>query len=55
MLFRSFVAGPVIDPSSPEEARSDVAMLADMNVDWVKIRVDDGLDTQPKMSPAVYA
>ena len=51
---RIWVSGPVINPSSPEEARSAVAELAGMNVDWVKIRVDDGLDTRPKMSPEVY-
>ena len=49
-----YVAGPVIAPNSPEEARSDVARLAEMNVDWVKTRVDDGLDTRPKTSPEVY-
>ena len=51
---RIYVAGPVIAPNSPEEARSDVARLAEMNVDWVKTRVDDGLDTRPKLSPEVY-
>ena len=51
---RIYVAGPVIAPNSPEEARSDVARLAEMNVDWVKTRVDDGLDTRPKTSPEVY-
>ena len=51
---RIWVSGPVINPGSPEEARSTVAELASMNVDWVKIRVDDGLDTRPKMSPEVY-
>ncbi len=51
---RVYVSGPVINPATPEEARSEVAMLADRNVDWVKIRVDDGLDTRPKMGPDVY-
>ena len=51
---RIFVAGPVISPSNPDEARSEVARIADMRADWVKIRVDDGLDRNPKMPPDVY-
>ena len=51
---RIYVAGPVIAPASVEEAHSDVAMLAEMNADWVKTRVDDGLDTRAKTSPEVY-
>ncbi len=48
------LAGPVLDPSTTEEARSRVADLAEMDVDWVKIRVDDFLDTAEKMPPDVY-
>lgn len=51
---RLFVAGPVIDPESEEQAREDVAMLADMDVDWVKIRVDDFLGQAEKMPRPVY-
>ena len=29
-------------------------MIADMGADWVKTRVDDGLDTRAKISPEVY-
>lgn len=45
---RIFVSGPVIAPTTPEEARSDIEMLVELNVDWVKTRIDDGLDTRPK-------
>lgn len=51
---RIYVAGPVLNPGSEEEARSDVAMIAEMGADWVKTRVDDGLDTRTKISPEVY-
>ncbi len=51
---RLFVAGPVINPGSPEEAREDVAALAAMDVDWVKFRVDDFLGQAEKMAPEVY-
>ncbi len=51
---RIFVAGPVLAPSSPEEARRLVDEDAAMKVDIVKIRVDDNLGTTPKMPPAVY-
>ena len=51
---RIFVSGPVIAPTTPEEARADVEMLVELNVDWVKTRVDDGLDTRPKTTPEVY-
>jgi imidazolonepropionase-like amidohydrolase len=51
---RVFVAGPVLAPASPEEARTQVAGVAAEKVDFVKIRVDDNLGTTPKMPPAVY-
>ncbi len=51
---RIFVSGPVIAPTTPEEARADVEMLVELNVDWVKTRVDDGLDTRSKTPPEVY-
>jgi len=51
---RVFVAGPVLAPTTPDEARSQVAGVADQKVDIVKIRVDDNLGTTPKMSPEVY-
>jgi imidazolonepropionase-like amidohydrolase len=51
---RVFVAGPVLSPSSPEEARQQVAQLASQKVDIVKIRVDDNLGTTRKMAPDIY-
>jgi imidazolonepropionase-like amidohydrolase len=51
---RVFVAGPVLSPETPEDARRQVAGVASRKVDIVKIRVDDNLGTTPKMAPAVY-
>ena len=51
---RVFVAGPVLAPKTPDEARSQVADDAAQKVDIVKIRVDDNLGTVPKMTPEVY-
>ena len=51
---RVFVSGPVLTPNTPDEARTQVAGVADQKVDWVKIRVDDNLGTAQKMSPDVY-
>jgi imidazolonepropionase-like amidohydrolase len=51
---RLFVAGPVLDPKTPDDARKLVADVQAMRVDIVKIRVDDNLGTTPKMAPAIY-
>jgi imidazolonepropionase-like amidohydrolase len=51
---RLFVAGPVLAPKTPEEARKLVAEDQAMKVDIVKIRVDDNLGTTPKMAPEIY-
>ena len=51
---RLYVAGPVVDATTPEAARAQVAALSSRKPDWVKIRVDDTLGTTPKMAPAVY-
>jgi imidazolonepropionase-like amidohydrolase len=51
---RVFVAGPVLTPGTPAEARTQVAEVAAQKVDIVKIRVDDNLGTTPKMTPEVY-
>jgi len=51
---RVFVAGPVLNPSTPTEARTQVAGVKAQNVDIVKIRVDDNLGTTQKMPPEVY-
>lgn len=51
---RLYVAGPVLAPKTPEEARKLVADDQAMKVDIVKIRVDDNLGTTPKMAPEIY-
>jgi imidazolonepropionase-like amidohydrolase len=51
---RIFTSGPVVNPNSPESAREQVAKVAAMKVDNIKIRVDDNLGTTPKMAPEVY-
>ncbi len=51
---RVFVAGPVLAPRTPDEARAQVAQAAAQKVDIVKIRVDDNLGTTPKMAPEIY-
>jgi imidazolonepropionase-like amidohydrolase len=51
---RVWVAGPVLNPRSAEEARTQVAGVGAQRVDIVKIRVDDNLGTTPKMAPEVY-
>lgn len=51
---RVFVAGPVLDPKTADEARAQVAAAAAQRVDMVKIRVDDNLGTSPKMPAEAY-
>jgi imidazolonepropionase-like amidohydrolase len=51
---RLFVAGTVLAPTTPEEARTMVRDLAAQKPDIVKIRVDDNLGTTPKMPAPVY-
>jgi imidazolonepropionase-like amidohydrolase len=51
---RVFVSGPVLSPTTPDEARAQVAGVADQKVDIVKIRVDDNLGTVKKMTPELY-
>jgi imidazolonepropionase-like amidohydrolase len=51
---RLFVAGPVLGPKSPEEARKLVADDQALKVDIVKIRVDDNLGSTQKMAPEIY-
>jgi imidazolonepropionase-like amidohydrolase len=51
---RIFTSGPVLNPSTPDAARADVAKVAAMKADNVKIRVDDNLGTTPKMAPEIY-
>lgn len=51
---RVFVAGPVLSPRTPDEARAQVAEVVARNVDFIKIRVDDNLGTTSRMTPDVY-
>jgi imidazolonepropionase-like amidohydrolase len=51
---RIFLAGPVLAPNTPEDAREQVAKNQAMKVDVIKIRVDDNLGTTPKMKPEIY-
>ncbi len=51
---RVFVAGPVLAPKTPEEARELVGKNAAMKVNVIKIRVDDNLGTTAKMTPEIY-
>jgi imidazolonepropionase-like amidohydrolase len=54
LVARVFVAGPVLTPTTPDDARSQVAGVAAQRVDIAKIRVDDNLGVSPKMTPEVY-
>ena len=51
---RVFLAGPVLNPTSPDDARAQVAAAIAKRVDIIKIRVDDNLGTTKKMPPEVY-
>ena len=50
---RLYVAGPVLAPKTPDEARKQVGEVAAMKADIVKIRVDDNLGSTPKMAPEI--
>ncbi|MFN7938038.1 MAG: amidohydrolase family protein [Bryobacteraceae bacterium] len=51
---RIYFAGPVIAARTPQEARQQVNKVSQMKPDVIKIRIDDQLGTQPKMTPEVY-
>jgi imidazolonepropionase-like amidohydrolase len=51
---RLYIAGPVLNPGSPEEAEDAVAAVEYLSPDWVKIRVDDFLGQAEKMDRATY-
>ncbi|MBS1828888.1 MAG: amidohydrolase family protein [Acidobacteria bacterium] len=51
---RIYFAGPVIAARTPQEARQQVNKVSQMKPDVIKIRIDDQLGTQPKMTPDVY-
>ena len=48
------LSGPVVTADQPDDATERVNELADMNVDFIKIRVDDNLGATRKMRPNVY-
>jgi imidazolonepropionase-like amidohydrolase len=52
---RIFVAGAVVTGPTTSEALAQVQQNADMNVDWMKLRVDDNLGRSQKMSPEIYS
>jgi imidazolonepropionase-like amidohydrolase len=51
---RIFAAGQIYTPMSADSAVAAVNRLAEQQVDWVKIRVDNFLGTQEKMPPEAY-
>lgn len=51
---RLYVAGPVLDPRTPDEVPALLDDLVELGVDWVKIRVDDFLGQREAMTPEVY-
>lgn len=51
---RIYVAGPVLTPKTPAEAREQVDKAAAMKPDFIKIRVDDNLGTSQKMPAEVW-
>lgn len=51
---RIYLSGAVIVGNTPEEARQMVARVAELNPDFIKMRVDDNLGTRDKMAPEVY-
>lgn len=53
-MARLWVAGDVLDPSSPEDAQRAVDGAAETDPDWVKIRVDDQLGRQESMPYEIY-
>lgn len=48
------LSGPVIVGDDPEETVATVNEVADMGVDFIKLRVDDNLGNSQKMAPEVY-
>ncbi len=51
---RVWASGPVLAPTTVDEARALVAAAHDRGVDVIKIRVDDNLGTTSKMPAPVY-
>lgn len=53
-IARLRIAGPVIVAESAEQATERVDAAAEMDVDYIKIRVDDNLGSSEKMRPEIY-
>ncbi len=51
---RIFVSGDIITAATPAAARAQVARVAALKPDMIKIRVDDNLGTSRKMPPEVF-
>ena len=51
---RVLVSGDIVTATTPDAAREQVARVADLKPDWIKIRVDDNLGTGRKMTPEVF-
>lgn len=51
---RLYIAGEVINGSTPADALTVIDTDHRMGVDFMKIRVDDNLGTSPKMSEEIY-
>jgi imidazolonepropionase-like amidohydrolase len=47
-------ADQLYQPTTPEEARTDVDAAAGRHANFIKVWVDDAHGTLPKMSPAIY-
>jgi len=52
---RIYVAGAVVTGNTVDAVLAVVQRNADMNVDWMKLRVDDNLGSTQKMSPQIYS
>ncbi|MCH7489914.1 MAG: amidohydrolase family protein [Gemmatimonadetes bacterium] len=52
---RLYAAGAVVTGDTPDAARQIVEENAAMNVDFIKIRVDDNLGTASKMTPEIFS
>ena len=52
---RLYAAGAVVTGDTPDAARQMVEENAAMNVDFIKIRVDDNLGTASKMTPEIFS
>lgn len=51
---RIYLAGEIVNATTPDAAREAVARVAASGADVIKIRVDDNLGTGRKMAPEVY-